>query len=135
MFGAVSVRCAAGVTTCWPGPLSVTMAEFEATPTTRKGIAIAKCVANCIANSPKYQLSAAHHLPPLSHRRDIPSRSGRKVSDTGVLVASVRDRLDVAAFAAEDDVALPAVALAEYLTGIELDNNPGAAGRPSGVPR
>lgn len=48
----------------------------------------------------------------------------RVILDTGVLVASVRDRLDVAAFAAEDDVALPAVALAEYLTGVELDNNP-----------
>jgi tRNA(fMet)-specific endonuclease VapC len=48
----------------------------------------------------------------------------RVILDTGVLVASVRDRLDVAAFAAEDDVALPTVALAEYLTGVELDDNP-----------
>ena len=45
----------------------------------------------------------------------------RAILDTGVLVASVRGRLDAAAFAAEDDVALPAVVLAEYLTGVELD--------------
>ncbi|HEU0088733.1 MAG TPA: hypothetical protein VFQ77_13990 [Pseudonocardiaceae bacterium] len=47
----------------------------------------------------------------------------RVILDTGVLVAGVRGRLDVAAFAAED-VALPAVALAEYLTGVELTNDP-----------
>lgn len=48
----------------------------------------------------------------------------RVILDTGVLVAAVRGRLDVTAFAAEDDVALPAVALAEYLTGVELDHDP-----------
>ncbi len=48
----------------------------------------------------------------------------RVILDTGVLVAAVRGRLDLAAFAEEDDVALPAVALAEYLTGVELDDNP-----------
>jgi tRNA(fMet)-specific endonuclease VapC len=48
----------------------------------------------------------------------------RVILDTGVLVAAVRGHLDGAAFAAEDDVALPALALAEYLTGVELDNDP-----------
>jgi len=48
----------------------------------------------------------------------------RVILDTGVLVACVRGHLDVTAFAAEDDIALPAVALAEYLTGVELDDDP-----------
>lgn len=48
----------------------------------------------------------------------------RVILDTGVLVAAVRGRLDLAAIAEEDDVALPAVALAEYLTGVELDTDP-----------
>ncbi|MGH3982688.1 MAG: PIN domain-containing protein [Pseudonocardiaceae bacterium] len=47
----------------------------------------------------------------------------RVILDTGVLVAAVRGRLDLVTFA-EDDVALPAVTLAEYLTGVELDDNP-----------
>jgi tRNA(fMet)-specific endonuclease VapC len=46
------------------------------------------------------------------------------ILDTGVLVAAVRGHLGLAAFAEEDDVALPAVALAEYLTGVELDTDP-----------
>jgi tRNA(fMet)-specific endonuclease VapC len=47
------------------------------------------------------------------------------ILDTGVLVAAVRGHLDLAAFAEEDDVALPAVALAEYLSpGVELDPDP-----------
>lgn len=48
----------------------------------------------------------------------------RVILDTGVLVAAVRGRLDLAVFAADDDVALPAVAIAEYLTGVELDRDP-----------
>lgn len=48
----------------------------------------------------------------------------RVILDAGVLVAGVRGHLEVAAFAGEDDVALPAVALAEYLTGVELDKDP-----------
>jgi len=48
----------------------------------------------------------------------------RLILDTGVLVDAVRGRIDLDAFAAGDDVALPAVALAEYLTGIELDGDP-----------
>lgn len=46
------------------------------------------------------------------------------ILDTGVLVAAVRGRLDPSAYADGDDVALPAVVLAEYLTGIELDDDP-----------
>jgi tRNA(fMet)-specific endonuclease VapC len=48
----------------------------------------------------------------------------RGASDPRYLVAAVRGHLDLAAFAEEDDVALPAVALAEYLTGVELDTDP-----------
>ncbi|MCU1626909.1 MAG: Ribonuclease VapC [Pseudonocardia sp.] len=48
----------------------------------------------------------------------------RVILATGVLVAAVRGRLDLPAIAEEDDVALPAVALAEYLTGVELDTDP-----------
>lgn len=48
----------------------------------------------------------------------------RVILDTGVLVAAVRGRLDLAEIAEEDDVALPAVALAEYLTGVEFDPDP-----------
>lgn len=48
----------------------------------------------------------------------------RLILDTGVLVAGVRGRLDVAAVTDEDDVALPAVVLAEYLTGVALDTDP-----------
>lgn len=48
----------------------------------------------------------------------------RVILDTGVLVAGARSRLDLAAIADEDDVALPAVVLAEYLTGVLLDGDP-----------
>ena len=48
----------------------------------------------------------------------------RLILDTGVLVAAVRGRLDPSAYAEEDDVALPAVVLAEYLTGVALDDDP-----------
>ena len=46
------------------------------------------------------------------------------ILDTGVLVAAVRGKLDLSVIAEEDDVALPAVVLAEYLTGVELDRDP-----------
>lgn len=50
----------------------------------------------------------------------------RLILDTGVIVAAVRgDRppsLD--AIADQDDVAVPAVAVADYLTGVELDDDP-----------
>jgi tRNA(fMet)-specific endonuclease VapC len=47
----------------------------------------------------------------------------RLILDSGVLVAGVRGKLDLAAITDEDDVALPAVALAEYLTGVLLDGD------------
>jgi tRNA(fMet)-specific endonuclease VapC len=47
----------------------------------------------------------------------------RLILDTGVLVAGARGVLDPAAITDEDDVALPAVALAEYLTGLLLDRD------------
>ncbi|GAA3459866.1 PIN domain-containing protein [Saccharothrix longispora] len=48
----------------------------------------------------------------------------RLILDTGVLVAGARGVLPPTAITDEDDVALPAVALAEYLTGILLDRDP-----------
>lgn len=51
----------------------------------------------------------------------------RLILDTGVLIAGVRGRLDLAALADGDDVALPAVAVAEYLVGALLDADPGRA--------
>ena len=45
--------------------------------------------------------------------------------DTGVLVAAVRGQVDLAALPDEDDVALPAVAVAEYLAGVLRDGDPG----------
>lgn len=47
----------------------------------------------------------------------------RLILDTGVLVAGARGVLDRTAVTDEDDVALPAVALAEYLTGVLLDGD------------
>ena len=44
--------------------------------------------------------------------------------DTGVLVAVARGRLDLSAIATDDDVALPALAIAEFLVGVELDTDP-----------
>jgi len=48
----------------------------------------------------------------------------RLILDTGVVVAAVRGDLDLAVIGEQDDVALPAVAVAEYLTGVELDDDP-----------
>lgn len=48
----------------------------------------------------------------------------RAILDTGVLIAAARGRLDLASVIPDDDVALPALALAEYLTGVELDADP-----------
>ncbi|MBB5956358.1 tRNA(fMet)-specific endonuclease VapC [Saccharothrix tamanrassetensis] len=47
----------------------------------------------------------------------------RLILDTGVLVAGARGKLDLAAITDEDDVALPAILLAEYLTGVLLDDD------------
>lgn len=51
----------------------------------------------------------------------------RLILDTGVVIAGVRGRVDVAALADTDDVAIPAVAVAEYLAGTLLDPDPGRA--------
>jgi tRNA(fMet)-specific endonuclease VapC len=48
----------------------------------------------------------------------------RLILDTGVLVEAVRGRIDLADVGAGDDVAVPAIALAEYLVGVELDADP-----------
>lgn len=48
----------------------------------------------------------------------------RLILDTGVLIAAVRGRLDLAAMADEDDIALPGVAVAEYLAGVLGDDVP-----------
>jgi tRNA(fMet)-specific endonuclease VapC len=47
----------------------------------------------------------------------------RLILDTGVLINSIRGRLDLTAITDEDDVALPAVAVAEYLAGVLLDDD------------
>lgn len=47
----------------------------------------------------------------------------RLILDTGALIAGVRGRVDMAAPADADDVALPAVAVAEYLAGTLLDDD------------
>ncbi|HEU0256624.1 MAG TPA: PIN domain-containing protein [Microbacteriaceae bacterium] len=49
------------------------------------------------------------------------------ILDTGVLIAGVRGRVDVAVLADSDDVAVPAVVVAEYLAGTLLDRDPGRA--------
>ncbi|MBL8929046.1 MAG: PIN domain-containing protein [Kineosporiaceae bacterium] len=50
----------------------------------------------------------------------------RLILDTGVIVAAVRDDRPriLEAITDQDDVAVPAVAVAEYLTGVELDDDP-----------
>ena len=48
----------------------------------------------------------------------------RLILDTGVLVAGARGLLDESELAKDDDVALPAVAVAEYLAGVLLDADP-----------
>ena len=49
----------------------------------------------------------------------------RLILDTGVLIAGVRGKLDLDVFPEQDDAALAAVSLAEYLTGVLLDPDPG----------
>jgi tRNA(fMet)-specific endonuclease VapC len=48
----------------------------------------------------------------------------RLILDTGVLIAGARGRRDESAIAPDDDVALPAVVIAEFLAGVLLDENP-----------
>lgn len=49
----------------------------------------------------------------------------RLILDTGVLIAGVRGKFDLDALPEQDDAALAAVSLAEYLTGVLLDHDPG----------
>jgi tRNA(fMet)-specific endonuclease VapC len=56
----------------------------------------------------------------------------RLILDTGVLVAAFRGRLDFGGFFDSDDVALPAVVIAEYLTGVHLDKDDGRAAAQRG---
>ncbi|GEL26030.1 hypothetical protein PSU4_49840 [Pseudonocardia sulfidoxydans NBRC 16205] len=46
------------------------------------------------------------------------------ILDTGVLVKTGRGRLDVASLGDQDELAVPAVVIAEYLGGIGLDPDP-----------
>jgi tRNA(fMet)-specific endonuclease VapC len=48
----------------------------------------------------------------------------RLILDTGVLVAAARGLLNESELADDDDIALPAVAVAEYLAGVLLDADP-----------
>jgi len=45
----------------------------------------------------------------------------RVILDSGALVYAARRRLDLASLIAQDDIALAAIALTEYLAGVELD--------------
>lgn len=47
----------------------------------------------------------------------------RLILDTGVVIAGARGRVDIAALADSDDVALPTIAVAEYLAGTLLDDD------------
>ena len=49
----------------------------------------------------------------------------RLILDTGVIIAGVRGHVDVATLADADDVAIPDVAVAEYLAGTLLNADPG----------
>jgi len=49
----------------------------------------------------------------------------RLILDTGVLVSGARGRLDMSALGESDDIALPAIVVAEYLAGTLLDADPG----------
>ncbi|WP_028927137.1 type II toxin-antitoxin system VapC family toxin [Pseudonocardia acaciae] len=48
----------------------------------------------------------------------------RVILDTGVLIEVGRRRLGLSALSAQDDIALPAVVLAEYLAGLQIDPDP-----------
>lgn len=52
----------------------------------------------------------------------------RLILDTGVLVGITRGRIDVPSVVSdEDDVAVPAVVVAEFLAGVIADHDPGRA--------
>jgi hypothetical protein len=70
--GAEYAWCAAGATTCWPGPRSLAVAKFKANlnyPRTRGGAVVVQHKANRAVNNSNYRLSAALHPLPLRHRR------------------------------------------------------------------
>lgn len=47
----------------------------------------------------------------------------RLILDTGVLIEAAHQRLDLASVIANDDVALPAIVLTEYLVGVDIDRD------------
>ncbi|HJQ46113.1 MAG TPA: PIN domain-containing protein [Amycolatopsis sp.] len=49
----------------------------------------------------------------------------RLILDTGVLIGAVRGKLDLGSWPASDELAVPAVAVAEYLAGVLQDHDPG----------
>jgi len=51
----------------------------------------------------------------------------RLILDTGVLIGSVRGLVDLVSLRDADDLAIPAVVVAEYLAGTLADQNPGRA--------
>lgn len=51
----------------------------------------------------------------------------RLILDTGVLIACVRGQVDVGTLGDTDDIAIPVVAVAEYLAGTLRDADPGRA--------
>jgi tRNA(fMet)-specific endonuclease VapC len=51
----------------------------------------------------------------------------RLILDTGVLIAGARATIDVAALADTDDIAIPAIVVAEYLAGTLCDGDPARA--------
>lgn len=50
---------------------------------------------------------------------------GRLILDTGILVAGVRGQLDMREISVGDDIAVPAVVIAEYRTGVLRMADPG----------
>lgn len=51
----------------------------------------------------------------------------RLIVDTGVLVGAVRGQVNLGGLGDTDDVAIPAVVVAEYVAGTLLDGDPGRA--------
>lgn len=51
----------------------------------------------------------------------------RLILDTGVLIEAVRGRLTESPWSQSDELAIPAVAVAEYLAGVRRDSDPGRA--------
>lgn len=49
----------------------------------------------------------------------------RLILDTGVLITAVRGNFELAGTVDSDDIAIPAITVAEFLAGIRLDPRPG----------